>query len=166
VCGVSDMTIVCSRCDGNHMRSECPEDDWTTHGTDTSWAALMATKEAYRKQAHRLAAENAELKAQVEQEIKNWKTRNRSACEAEQEVARLKELLSERDPQIEPWFRRDEFARDVIEIVYGVLKDDNYTYGERCEIALESILKAGLTLSSQTCASGLPIDVKGAPDHG
>lgn len=23
------MAIVCSRCDGNHMRSECPADDWT-----------------------------------------------------------------------------------------------------------------------------------------
>lgn len=22
------MTIVCSHCDGNHMRSECPIDDW------------------------------------------------------------------------------------------------------------------------------------------
>lgn len=22
------MTIVCSLCDGQHMRSECPEDDW------------------------------------------------------------------------------------------------------------------------------------------
>jgi hypothetical protein len=114
---------------------------------DMAWAALLATKEAYCKQAHRLAAENAELKAQVEQEIKNWRTRNRSACEAEQEVVRLKELLAERDPVSAPWFRRDE-ARDVIEIVYGVLKDDNYSYGERCEIALESILKAGLTLSS------------------
>jgi hypothetical protein len=115
----------------------------------------MATKEAYRKQAHDLAAENAELKAQVDQEIKNWKARNRSACEAEQEVVRLKELLAERDPESGPWFRRDEFARDVIEIVYGVLKDDSYSYGERCEIAMDSILKSGLAPPSHSPQSVL-----------
>lgn len=60
------MTIVCSRCDGNHMRSECPKDDWITEGADTSWAALMATKEAFRKQAFAAEREAARLRTALE----------------------------------------------------------------------------------------------------
>lgn len=63
--------------------------------------------------------------------------------------------ISQVDPPLDhqPWFSRHEFALDALEIVCGILKDDNYTYGERCQMAQEAVLKSGLTQATYSVSS-------------